>query len=103
MNRGDRGEPIFRDDEDRQQFISTLGEAYGKTGWAVQALCLMPNHFHLAVETPRANLVAGMKWLGRRAKGDTHKGDDGGAVASGDCGDGQVDRAGIADGSTGLC
>ncbi|HEV2331422.1 MAG TPA: hypothetical protein VGY56_21780, partial [Verrucomicrobiae bacterium] len=23
----------------------------------------MPNHFHLVVETPRANLVAGMKWL----------------------------------------
>jgi len=63
MNRGDRREPIFRDDEDRQQFIRTLGQACGKTGWAVQALCLMPNHFHLAVETPRANLVAGMKWL----------------------------------------
>jgi REP element-mobilizing transposase RayT len=29
----------------------------------VHALCLMPNHFHLVVETPRANLVAGMKWL----------------------------------------
>jgi len=25
MNRGDRREPIFRDDEDRQQVISTLG------------------------------------------------------------------------------
>ena len=23
----------------------------------------MPNHFHLVVETPRANLVAGMKWF----------------------------------------
>jgi REP element-mobilizing transposase RayT len=23
----------------------------------------MSNHFHLVVETPRANLVAGMKWL----------------------------------------
>ena len=63
MNRGDRREPIFRDDEDRQRFISTLGEACAKTGWHVHALCLMPNHFHLVVETPRANLVAGMKWL----------------------------------------
>ena len=42
---------------------STLGEACGKTGWQVHALCLMPNHFHLVVETPQANLVAGMKWL----------------------------------------
>jgi REP element-mobilizing transposase RayT len=63
MNRGDRREPIFRDDEDRERFLCTLGEACGKTGWEVHALCLMPNHFHLVVETPRGNLVAGMKWL----------------------------------------
>jgi REP element-mobilizing transposase RayT len=63
MNRGDRREPIFKDDEDRQRFLVTLGEACDKTGWQVQALCLMPNHFHLVVETPRGNLVAGMKWL----------------------------------------
>jgi REP element-mobilizing transposase RayT len=63
MNRGDRREAIFRDEEDRRRFLSTLGEACGKTGWRVHALCLMPNHFHLVVETPRANLVAGMKWF----------------------------------------
>jgi putative transposase len=40
-----------------------LGEACGKTGWQVHAVCLMTNHFHLVVETPRANLVAGMEWL----------------------------------------
>jgi len=63
MNRGDRREPIFRDDKDRQCFVTTLGEACAKTGWQVLALCLMPNHFHLVVETPRGNLVAGMKWF----------------------------------------
>lgn len=63
MSRGDRREPIVRDDEDRRRFIATLGEACGKTGWEVHALCLMPNHFHLVVETPRGNLVAGMKWF----------------------------------------
>jgi len=63
MNRGDRCEPIFRDDEDRQRFFTTLGEACAKTGWQVHALCLMPNHFHLVMETPRGNLVAGMKWF----------------------------------------
>jgi len=62
-NRGDRRERIFRDDADRRRFLSTLGEACGKTGWQVHALCLMPNHFHLVVETPRGNLVAGMKWF----------------------------------------
>ena len=60
---GDRREDIFRDDADRQRFLDTLSEACGKTGWQVLALCLMPNHFHLVVETPQPNLVAGMKWL----------------------------------------
>src|SRR3989441_1204821 len=63
MNRGDRREPIFRDDADRQSFLATLGEVCVKTGWQVHAYCLMPNHFHLVVETPQANLVAGMKWF----------------------------------------
>jgi putative transposase len=63
MNRGDRREPIFRDDQDRQRFLETLGEACRKTSWEVQAWCLMSNHFHLVVETPQANLVAGMKWF----------------------------------------
>lgn len=63
MNRGDRREPIFVDDKDRQLFMETLGQACQKTAWQVHALCLMPNHFHLVVETPGANLVAGMKWF----------------------------------------
>jgi len=63
MNRGDHQEAIFEDDADRQRFLETLTEACQKTGWQVHAYCLMPNHFHLVVETPQANLVAGMKWL----------------------------------------
>ena len=63
MNRGDRREPIFLDDADRRRFIETLGEVCAKTGWQVHAYVLMPNHFHLVVETPQPNLVAGMKWL----------------------------------------
>jgi REP element-mobilizing transposase RayT len=63
MNRGDRREPIFKDDVDRQRFLETLGQACGKTGWQVHAYCLMLNHFHLVVETPQANLVAGTKWF----------------------------------------
>ena len=63
LNRGDRREPIFRTDRDRVLFLDTLAEACEKTGWQVHALCLMSNHFHLVVETPNANLVAGMKWF----------------------------------------
>jgi REP element-mobilizing transposase RayT len=63
MNRGDRREPIFLADADRALFVETLGQACEKTGWQVHAMCLMPNHFHLVLETPNANLVAGMKWF----------------------------------------
>ena len=63
MNRGDRREDIFCDDQDRELFLKTIGEACAKTAWQVHAYCLMRNHFHLVIETPRANLVAGMKWL----------------------------------------
>ncbi len=63
MNRGDRREPIFRDDLDHPLFLKTLAEACVKTDWRIHAYCLMKNHFHLVVETPNANLVAGMKWF----------------------------------------
>src|SRR2546425_12668152 len=63
MNRGDQREEIARDDQDRERFLSTLGEACRKTEWQVHAYCLMSNHFHLVLETPQANLVFGMKWF----------------------------------------
>jgi len=63
MSRGDQREDIFLDDVDRHDFIKTLAEACQKTDWQVHAFCLMRNHYHLVVETPNANLVAGMAWL----------------------------------------
>ena len=63
MDRGDRREDIFLDDTDRHRFLETLGEACARTEWEVHAYCLMRNHFHLVMETPRANLSVGMQWL----------------------------------------
>ena len=63
LDRGDRREAIFRDDVDRERFLATLGEACGRTGWRVHALVLMSNHYHLLIQTPHANLVAGMRWF----------------------------------------
>jgi len=63
MARGNQGQSLFRDDPDRRRFLDTLGEACEKTGWRVHAYALMGNHYHLLVETPEGNLVAGMKWL----------------------------------------
>lgn len=63
MNRGDRREAIFHGDADRRLFLESLTTVCEKTDWQIHAYCLMTNHFHLVAETPRANLVAGMKWL----------------------------------------
>jgi REP element-mobilizing transposase RayT len=63
MARGNRRERIFRNEADRLLFYQTPGEACERTGWRVHAWVLMSNHYHLMVETPEANLVAGMRWL----------------------------------------
>ena len=44
-------------------FLATLVEAKQMTGWRIHAYVLMRNHYHLLLQTPEANLVAGMKWF----------------------------------------
>ncbi len=63
MARGNRREDIFHDDDDRRFFLNTLGQASEMTGWRVHAWVLMSNHYHLFLQTPEPNLVAGMSWL----------------------------------------
>ncbi|MDI1310912.1 transposase [Prosthecobacter sp.] len=63
MARGNRREMIFHDDDDRRFFLKAVGEACERTGWRVHAWVLMGNHYHLFIETPEPNLVAGMSWL----------------------------------------
>lgn len=63
MCRGDRKELIFRDNDDRRVFLDTLGEVCERTGFCIHGYVLMPNHYHFLLETPEANLVAGMKWF----------------------------------------
>lgn len=63
LNRGNYRSDIFREDGARLAFLACLGEACERTGWVVHAWCVMSNHYHLAVETPEPNLVAGMQWL----------------------------------------
>src|SRR5829696_2716098 len=63
MARGNHRQPIFKHDQDRHLFLKTLRDTCEKTGWRVHAYVLMSNHYHLLLDTPEANLVAGMKWL----------------------------------------
>ena len=78
--RGNERRPIYRDDEDRARFLETLAEACDRFALVVHAYCLMPNHYHLLPQTPRANLSEGLGWLqttysirfNRRHRGSGH-------------------------------
>ena len=61
--RGNGGDDIFLDDQDRLQFLTALGEVVSRAGWIVHAYVLMDNHYHLLIETPKDNLSLGMRQL----------------------------------------
>jgi len=63
MSRANGKGNIFETDVDRLDFVKSLAETCIKADFQVHAYCLMRNHFHLVVETPNGNLVAGMKWF----------------------------------------
>lgn len=62
-SRGNRGQEIFSDDQDRRQFLSMLESTVARYDWRCHAYCLMDNHVHLVVETAHPNLSAGMQYL----------------------------------------
>jgi len=63
MNRGRRGEKIFETKEDYWSFIELLQEVTDIFNLKVAAYCLMPNHYHLLIRTPDANLSRSMRHL----------------------------------------
>jgi putative transposase len=62
-SRGDRQEPIYRNDGDRYAWLSILASVCARFHWNIHAFCLMGNHYHIVVETPDGNLARGMRQL----------------------------------------
>lgn len=62
-SRGNARQKIFLDDEDRQLFLNTLSHIVDRYNWLCHAYCLMDNHYHLLIETPKLNLSLGMRQL----------------------------------------
>lgn len=58
--RGNARATIFHDDHDYAVFLRMLQSTVETFDWLLHAWCVMPNHFHLLVETPHANLGRGM-------------------------------------------
>jgi putative transposase len=63
INRGNYRADIFGTEGARAAFETCLFEACEKSDWVLHAFVIMRNHYHLALETPMGNLVAGMQWL----------------------------------------
>jgi REP element-mobilizing transposase RayT len=61
--RGVRRTRIFESPGDYELFGSILGRVVKRFEWRCHTYCLMPNHYHLLVETPAPNLSAGMQRL----------------------------------------
>ena len=64
ISRGNERKPIVRDDLDREKRLDWLRRTVETYGWRLHAFVLMTNHEHLFVQTPEANLSAGMQYLG---------------------------------------
>ena len=63
MNRGRRGDSIFVDENDYMAFIDILQESVGLWKVNIAAYCLMSNHYHLLIQTPKANLSRCMRHI----------------------------------------
>lgn len=63
INRGNYRADIFKTEGAKAAFETCLFEACLRSQWVLHAYVLMSNHYHLALETPEGNLVAGMQWL----------------------------------------
>lgn len=62
-SRGNEKKAVFKDNADREAFLSTLLRVNKRYHWICHAYCLMDNHCHLLIETPDGNLSLGMRQL----------------------------------------
>ncbi len=63
MNRGRQGEPILADNREYRAFVELLQETRETWNLRIAAYCLMPNHYHLLVQTPDANISRCMRHI----------------------------------------
>jgi len=62
-SRGNGRQRIFFDDHDRDDFLKLAGRGAQRFNLEIFSFCLMSNHYHLLLRTPKANLSAAMQWL----------------------------------------
>jgi putative transposase len=55
-SRGNERNPIYQTEKNYERFLNYLGSATERYGAKIHCFCLMPNHYHLLLETPKGNL-----------------------------------------------
>jgi putative transposase len=63
MNRGIERRSIFRAPADYHQFLQLLAQLPTRFRLLVHCYALMPNHYHLLLQTPQANISQAVQWL----------------------------------------
>ena len=61
--RGTRKQEIFRDEFNYNRFLTILAAVTERREWRCHLYCLLPNHYHLALEAADGDLSAGMHVL----------------------------------------
>ena len=61
--RGVRRLRVYEDPFDYRKFEALLSTVVSERCWLVHAYCQMPNHYHLVLATPNADISDGMCWL----------------------------------------
>jgi putative transposase len=59
--RGAARQDVFVDDADRRRYLELLDRTVSWLSWRCLTYCLMSNHMHLLIETPKPNLQHGMQ------------------------------------------
>ncbi|MDZ7793222.1 MAG: transposase [Spirochaetia bacterium] len=66
LNRGVAKNRIYLDEGDYRKFLAIVEEAGTEYGFELYSFCLMPNHYHLLIETKEENLSRFMQKIASR-------------------------------------
>jgi len=62
-SRGNERRMVFQSNRDGEKYLSYVESAHERYGAVIQAYCLMGNHYHLLLETPRGNLSKILQYI----------------------------------------
>jgi putative transposase len=68
-SRGNMREDVFFEDTDRKKFLEILSKTKERYSYLLHAYGLMSNHYHLLIETPKANISQIMQNIREKKRG----------------------------------